>query len=203
MATNNLKQIGLAMHNYHDAYNRFPSAVLYGPDGKTPHSWRVALLPYLAASRLHERYHFDEPWDSPNNRKVLEQMPAVYRNPKESADSTNASYFLLVGPGALFDGKHAPHLSEIRDGTSNTLMVVEAKRDIAWTKPEDISFDPDKPLPKLGGFFAEGFLAALADGSVHFLPQNIDEKLLRLLITAADGQPIREIPHVQRRPASP
>jgi Protein of unknown function (DUF1559) len=200
MSSNNLKQIALAMHNYHNTYKHFPSAVLYGPDGKTPYSWRIALLPFLEGKRLYDQYRFDEPWGSPNNRLVLEKMPGVYRCPKEPADSNNASYFLLVGPGAVFHGDHAPGFNEILDGTVNTLLVIEAKRDIPWTKPEDIPFDPDKPLPKLGGFFAEGFLAATADGAVHFLPQDIDEKLLRLLITPADGQPIREIPHVQRRP---
>ena len=43
-------------------------------------------------------------------------------------------------------------IRDITDGTSNTLMIVEAKRNIPWTKPEDLSFDPDKPVPELGGF---------------------------------------------------
>jgi hypothetical protein len=201
MSMNNLKQIALAMHNYHDIYRHLPSALLYGPDGKTPYSWRVALLPFLEQKRLYDQYRFDEPWDGPNNRRVLEKMPAVYRCPKEPAASQNASYFLLVGPGAIFHGDHPPQFSEIRDGTANTLLAVEAKREIPWTKPEDIAFDPDKPLPKLGGFFAEGCPAATADGAVHFLPQDMDEKLLRLMITAADGQPMPPIPDVRRRPA--
>ena len=51
------------------------------------------------------------------------------------------------------------------------------------------------------GFFAEGCPAATADGAVYFLPQDVDEKLLRLMITAADGQPMPPIPDVRRRPA--
>ncbi len=188
-ARNNLKQIVLAMHNYADVNNgAFPPAVLYGPDGKTPYSWRVALLPYLNALPLYEQYKFDEPWDSPNNKKILARMPAVLRDPGAAAGTTDSSYFALVGPTTVFSGKEGTRFTQILDGTSNTLLVVEAKRAIPWTKPVDIPYDADKPLPKLGGFYKEGFNAALADGSVRFISQMIDEKVLRALITREGGE---------------
>jgi beta-lactamase regulating signal transducer with metallopeptidase domain len=188
---NNLKQLALAMMNYLDANRHFPPAVLYGPDGKTPYSWRVALLPWLDQKALYDQYHFDEPWDGPNNRKLLEKMPAVFRCPTEPAESKNACYFALVGPGTIFDGQKGTTPGEIVDGMSNTLLLVEAKRDIPWTKPEDIAYDPDKPLPELGGFFEGGFNAAFADGSVYFPSATDSEKVLRALITKADRQPVR------------
>ena len=58
-AFNKLKQIGIAMQNYHDVYKQFPPAVLIGPDGKTPYSWRVALLPFLGKQDLYNRYKKD------------------------------------------------------------------------------------------------------------------------------------------------
>lgn len=79
---------------------------------------------------------------------------------------------------------------EIVDGTSNTLLAVEAKRDIPWTKPEDIPYDGSKPVPDIGGYYAEGFNAAICDGSVRFFAKGVDERILRLWITKADGQPI-------------
>jgi type II secretory pathway pseudopilin PulG len=185
---NNLKQIALAMHNYAAVNGSFPPAVLYGPDGKTPYSWRVALLPYLDAGPLFDQYKFDEAWDSPNNKKILARMPAALRDPAAPAGSTDASYFALVGEATLFSGKEGTRFEQITDGTSNTLLVVEAKRAIPWTKPEDIPYDADKPLPKLGGYYQEGFNAALADGSVRFISQTIDEKVLRALITRAGGE---------------
>ncbi len=154
-AKNNLKQIALAMHNYADANRSFPPAVLYGPDGKTPYSWRVALLPYLDALPLYQQYKFDEAWDSPNNKKILARMPAALRDPAAPAGSTDSSYYVLVGPTTLFSGKEGIGFAQILDGTSNTLMVVEAKRTIPWTKPEDIPYDADKALPKLGGYYQE------------------------------------------------
>ncbi len=186
---NNLKQLAIAMHNYADSYKHFPPAVLYGPDGKTPYSWRVALLPYLERKDLYDQYRFDEPWDGPNNGKLLDKIPAMFRSPTEPANSTSAAYFALVGPRSVFGSKEGTSFSEIIDGTSNTIMLVEAKRDIPWTKPEDIPFDPDKPVPQLGGFSTGTFLAALCDASVRSFRSDMPQDILRLLIMKDDNQP--------------
>ena len=102
---NNLKQLALDGNNFHDASQALPPAILYGPDGKTPYSWRVALLPYLGRTGLYEQYKKDEPWDGPNNKKLIEKMPAVFRDPTSSENSTASSYFVLNGPSTLFSGK--------------------------------------------------------------------------------------------------
>ena len=186
-SVNNLKQIALAMHNYHSTYNRFPAAVIIGPDGKTPHSWRVELLPYLEQNELFTAYKMDEPWDSPNNKKVLEKMPRVFAAIPD-AGGTFSSYFVLSGDETAFPGERPVRIADITDGTSNTIMLVEAKRDIPWTKPEDIPYEAKKPFPKLGGFFPEGFNAALCDGSVRFLANGIAEPVLRALTTRGGGE---------------
>ncbi len=186
-STNNLKQIALALYNYHDANGHFPPAVLYGPDGKTPYSWRVAILPYIEQAALYDQYHFDEPWDSPHNKTLLAKIPDLYRYPNAKGDPTAASYYVLNGPGTIFDDKDGTKVAEIRDGTAFTLLVVEAQRDIPWTKPEDIPYAPNKPLPELGGFNPEGFHAAMADGSVRFW-EGIDAKTLRAMISKAGGE---------------
>ena len=183
----NLKQIALAMHNYHDANGHFPPAVVLGPDSKTPHSWRVALLPYLdlrVAGELYQGYHLDEPWDSEHNKQLIEKMPTVY---KRGDDSTNAAYFVFTGPGTPFGKKEGVRISDIVDGTSNTLMIVEAKRDFPWTKPEDIPYDPGAPFPEIGGYNANEFLAAKFDGSVNVIrTQGISKKIWRQAILYND-----------------
>ena len=212
-SANNLKQIAIAMHNWADAHGgRLPPPIIMGQDGKgkVPHSWRVAILPYLEQEPLYRQYHFDEPWDSEANKGVLAQMPLFFRNNVDDPKSTNSSYFVLTseklleetpapGEGAsapeggfqtAFSAKNGMPFTQILDGTSNTLAMVEAKRDIPWTKPEDILFDPAKDPPKLGGYFKEGFNAALCDGSVRFIDQRIDSKVLKLLITPQDGTPL-------------
>jgi prepilin-type processing-associated H-X9-DG protein len=196
MSVNNLKQIGLAFHNYHDSKNRFPSSVNYGGStGKVPYSWRVAILPYIEQQELYNAYNFDEPWDGPNNRKLLDKMPATYSYPGldgTPASRTNISYFIFTGPETAVDAgpNSMVTIASITDGTSNTILAVEAQRDIPWTKPEDIPFDPNGPLPELGGFWENGFNALFVDGSVRSLKKSIMPNVLKALLTRAGGEVI-------------
>ena len=186
----NLKLLMLAMHNYHDIHGHFPPAVVMGPDGKTPHSWRVELLPVLDQKGLYEQYKMNEPWDSLTNLKVLAQMPDFFRSPYADPKSANSGYFAFVGRGTVFEGSEGIKIREITDGTSNTAMLVEAKRNIPWTKPEDIAFDADKALPELGGF-APGMVAiATADGAARRLEIERIKDQLKWLILRNDGHPI-------------
>ena len=187
---NNLKQLALAMHNYHDVHGRFPPASVIGPDGETPHSWRVAVLPYLEAKDLYDEYRLNEPWDSPHNKALIEKMPEVFRHPGAQKDKFDSSYFALVGPGTVFSGDEGTQIRDIRDGTSNTIMLVEAKRDVPWTKPEDIAYDVDQAIPPLGGHQEGIFQVAMCDGAVRVVADAVDKKVLRLMITKDDGQPV-------------
>lgn len=191
---NKLKQIAIALLNYHNTHKSFPPAVVMGPDGKTPHSWRLELLPYMDVGKknVYDRYKMDEPWDSPDNLKLIDEAADLFSVPGEQP-SKDCGYFLLVGPGTVFDPDQPPaKIRNITDGTSKTIGVVEAKRKIPWTKPEDIAFDPDpdKPLPTLGGFFDGGFNTAFMDGSVRFLAEDLDEATLRALISRAGREPV-------------
>ncbi len=140
------------------------------------------VLPYLEHNALYNQYQFDEPWDSATNKRVLAAIPDVFRSPHQS-DPLNTSYFVLAGPGTVFDGETGTRMKQIADGTSRTILLVEAKRPVPWTKPEDIAYAADKPLPKLGGWVPGEFLVAIADGSVRPVAANVDEKLLRAWIT--------------------
>jgi prepilin-type processing-associated H-X9-DG protein len=198
-SVNNLKQIALAFHNYHSANNQFPTPELYGgTTGKVPFSWRVAILPYLEQGDLYKRYDFDEPWDGPNNRKLLDLMPAVYSYPSPDgspASRTNTAYFVFAGKAAALgvpagEPEFAPTLSNFHDGPSTTILAVESKREVPWTKPEDIPFDVKGPLPELKGFVENGFNVAFVDGSVRFISKTIDSTVLKALITRAGGEVI-------------
>lgn len=213
---NNLKQICLAFHNYADANRSFPPAVVFGPDGKPWHSWRVLLLPYLEQAELYQQYDFSQPWDSPDNAKLAARIVDVYRDPARKADDPAAGYAVLVGPEALFspDGARMkskddfpacltrgrrPFFQDVTDGTSSTIafVTVPAERTIPWTKPEDIVFDERFPgIGKPTGIGAVDAgvgagrvaLAAFADGSVHVLAADKDPAELRKLVTRAGGE---------------
>jgi hypothetical protein len=189
---NNLKQIALAMQNYHDTYMSFPSAgfpARNAPGGKPLLSWRVALLPYVEEIQLYNQFHHNEPWDSPHNKALLPRIPKVYLLPGETAGPDGLTkYQVFVGPHTLFEEGQRISLAQVRDGTSNTLLVVEAANGVPWTKPEDLRFDPKGPLPPLGGRFLKGFTAAFADGHTALVPRDTPEKTLKALITRDGGE---------------
>jgi hypothetical protein len=189
-SVNNLKQLAIAMHNYHDKNGHLPPNAIYDKNGKPLLSWRVLLLPYLAENKLYDEFHLDEPWNSEHNKKLLARMPKVFTVNPDTAASGETVYQGFAGTGALFDGKKGVPFPAITDGLSNTIMFVEAAKAVPWSKPEDLPFDAQKPLPKVGGHFPGGFNAALCDGSVHFISDKIDEATLRALITIAGGEVI-------------
>src|SRR5262249_24805669 len=188
-SVNNLKQLGLAMHNYHDTYGHSPPAAIYSKDGKPLLSWRVALLPYLDQEDLYKQFKLDEPWDSAHNKKLLTKMPDVFAPPKGRTKEKHATFYqVFTGEGTVFEGKDGIRLTDITDGTSNTILIVEAGEAVQWTKPVDLPYNEKKSLPKLGGAFEAGFHFCLADGSVHFRKKKFDEKIMRALITRAGGE---------------
>jgi hypothetical protein len=166
---NNLKQIGLAMHNYHDVNNGLPAAAIVDKKGKPLLSWRVAVLPYIEQDNLYKQFKLDEPWDSEHNKKLIPMMPKTYAIPaKVKVKPGHTNYRVLVGNGAMFDPIQITGFANITDGLSNTWMVVESEESVEWTKPEDFDFDPAKALPKFGKFFRGGFNVLLGDGSVRY-----------------------------------
>ncbi len=191
---NNLKQIGLAIVNYADTYGgKLPAPAIYDKSGKALLSWRVAILPFIEQDALYKQFKLDEPWDSEHNKKLLEQMPATYAPPPGSRDKDKERtyYQAIVGAGALWEPRvEKRYPASIPDGTSNTILVVEAATPVPWTKPEDLPFVPDQALPKFGGLFDGDFYAVFCDGGVQLLSHNADEQQLRYAIMPADGYPI-------------
>jgi RNA polymerase sigma factor (sigma-70 family) len=187
----NLKTLALAMHNYLSVNGQFPPAAVISSDGKSLLSWRVLLLPYLDQNDLYSQFKLDEPWDSPNNKKLLDKMPEVFSfAPEKGKPAQDTVYQVFTGPHTIFPSPKASKISDITDGTSNTILITEAAESVPWSKPADLSFDPKKPLPKLGGINKKGFRAAIGDGSVRFFKQSINEAALRKLITCDGGEVI-------------
>jgi hypothetical protein len=209
---NNLKETCIAMQEYHDTFGRYPPAVVYDRTGKPLYSWRVLLLPYLGQENLYRQFHLDEPWDSPHNKPLLASMPKVYAEPASTPpkEPFATHYQVFDGPGAAFESDPRPGLRpfgllglppdalrestkptravDIRDGTSTTILIVEARDAIPWSKPGDVAYDPRGPVPLLGMFNNGDFTAAMADGTVHRFRRGTDEKLIRACITRDGGE---------------
>ena len=210
-----LKQFGLAFHNYHETYGTFPPAFVLGPDGQKWHSWRVLILPQLEQSELYAEYRFDEPWDGPNNRKLLAKMPQSFACPSRPCEIKSAtvlaiavlacndrpgpsavngftSYSAVLGQNSPFRGTQPVELKEITDGPSNTLLIGESTRSkIPWTKPEDIdiAFHPTLGDPKgFSGPHGDGVMFLVGDGTVRFLSTKTPQAIVDALFTRNGGE---------------
>ena len=97
-------------------------------------------------------------------------MPECYAPVGVKTDEPFTTFYqVFVGPGTPFEvlpTNGTLRLEDIRDGAANTLTVVEAGAAVPWTKPDDLAFQPDQPLPRLGGLFKDGFNASFLDASV-------------------------------------
>jgi hypothetical protein len=195
---NNMKQINIALLTYESEKKTYPAHASYSPEGKPLLSWRVHILPYLELQALYQQFHLDEPWDSEHNRALIAQMPAVFQNPNLPDQTGKTNYLAVVGEPCVFDGSpEGTRIAKINDGTSNTVILVEAADDqaVEWTKPDDWEFNPANPSAGLGGIRAGGWLASFADGSVQFISETIDQEQLKALFTSAAGDtPLHEGP---------
>ncbi|WP_439626637.1 DUF1559 family PulG-like putative transporter [Gemmata sp.] len=188
-SSNNLKQIAIAVHSYHDTYQRFPSDIV-DKNGKPLLSWRVAILPFLEQDNLYKQFKLDEPWDSENNKKASQAVVKVFLSPQVPATPGGFTHYRgFSGPGAAFEPGKQITLNAMADGTSNTLMVVETAEAVEWAKPNDIPFDPKKPFPKLTSVTGDDkILAALCDGSVRMLDlKRLTEATLKAVVTRDAG----------------
>jgi hypothetical protein len=194
-SSNNLKQIGLAMHSYHDVNKALPPAAIYDKQGKPLLSWRVAILPYLEENALYKEFKRDEPWDSPHNKKLLVRMPKVYRSPfSRKGEEGKTVYLAPLGKDTAFPPERRGMLlpKDFPDGTSNTILIVEAtdERAVPWTKPEDLPYNAKDPVAGLLSKDRDWFLAVCADGAVHAVPLEIGLDNIRALFTRNGGEAI-------------
>lgn len=199
---NNLKQIGLALYAYHDEYGTFPPAAIYDDGGNPMHSWRVLILPYIGQAALYEQYRFDEAWDGPHNRAFEEQMPSTYQCPTDkkrhrSRSRARTPYLAMTGPGTAFDGTEETSASDIRDGTSNTLLIAEVPGEyVHWMEPRDTR--PESFIQSLrnkdsvDARHSGGSHALLADGAVRFISSGIEPEIIRATTTIAGGEKLEE-----------
>lgn len=221
----NLTRIGEAIQGYRKmSQDHFPPHAVYGRDGTPLLSWRVAVLPFIEEKELYDQFKLDEPWDSPHNKKLIPRMPRVFRFVRE--DSKNPThttpYQVFVGKETAFlpqarDGKGLRHPNGFPDGISQTLLVVEADTLVPWTKPEDLMYAADQPLPSLGQHWGNvtahaaslgskddelpvkllklapnQFLGLLADGSVQTFNASAQEKAIRAYVTPAGNEPKKD-----------
>lgn len=166
---NNLKVITLALHNYHDTYGTFPPAIVRDEADQPLYSWRVLILPFLNESSLYQQFDLSEPWDSPGNLQLSQQIPPVLINPAmvDQIQPGLTSYVAIAGPKTVLNTQQPVAMKDIVAGTSNVIVVVDdTQNPVVWTEPVDISPQQFMQLNFDGGVFPTT-AAAMSDGSVR------------------------------------
>jgi len=197
--TNNLKQIGLALHNYHDTYKCFPPAVITDEEGNPRYSWRVAILPYIEQQALFDYYDPNVPWDDPVNQTAGMTSISAYRCPSDGISVPyETNYVMITGLGTVGGlPNESTAFREITDGTSNTIAVVEiVNSGIGWSEPRDLTIEElslrlnegsgNGPSSRHPG----GINVLLCDGSTFFIGDGIDPVTLENLFRRDDGNPV-------------
>ena len=202
---NNLKQISLALQAYHDVFGSFPPAYIADENGKPMHSWRVLILPYLEETSIYDAYDFNEPWNGPNNSKLMVILN-TFRCPTATTPDTHTNYVAVVGPRTAWPEDESSRKARFVDGRSKTIQIIEShQRSVHWMEPRDVSFDEavemlsgDVDSGNSDGHLVERFfcyersgrMAAFADASVRFLPYGMPRKSAEGLLTVAGGENI-------------
>jgi len=188
-SSNNLKQIGIALHNYYDTYKAYPPAVVTDASGTPLYSGRVLLLPFIEQTPLFQQWDQSAAWDSPKNLPLSQTVLKVFNDPS-GPPGQHSNYEFVTGKGAMFEAG-APHkFDDITDGLSNTIAMVEMRSsNPSWAAPSSVDISQvSVALPK--GNHPGGNLVLVADGSVRFVSQTINPQTLGALATRNGGEPV-------------
>lgn len=204
---NNLKQIGVALHNFHDSHNHFPQATT----GDPPVSWRVTLLPYLDGKQIFDQYDQSMPWDDPQNEPVARNLRSELICPsrklpwKDSRERNYTDYVMLTGPGTVSPPERAVQLRDFADGSANTAMVVEATGlNVVWTEPRDFETarqpigmnlkgkEPKDSPGMMSSYHRAGGHMLMGDGTAWFINEKINPRVLKKLTTIDGGEKFDE-----------
>jgi hypothetical protein len=190
---NNLKQIELALESYHQEYGVLPPAYVADANGRPMHSWRVLLLPFLDQQSLYDHYDFSEPWNGPNNVKLLNSMPYCFACPSRLPYSKSLTcYAAITGPGTMFPGTTPARFADDADGF--TIMVADvANVNIPWTSPTDLDIRTmslqinDPKRPGMSSKHPRGANAFVHGSGSRFLNESMPAQYVRHMTIANDG----------------
>ena len=195
-SSNNLKQIGLALHTYHDTYKQLPPPYVADKDGKPLYSWRVLILPFMEQNNIYQMWDKEKAWDSPENLALSNTIIPSYRSPADTGPATGTNYFVVVGPDTMFPPDKAISFNDVTDGLSNTIFVIETSGISGnWAAPidpklENLSLQLGNGPGQIQTMYPNGTNILMADGSVKFIVQTLNSETLRRVLLRNDGQAV-------------
>ena len=197
---NNLKQIGLAMHNYYDVYSMFPPGGIYTKNDEPYNAWMTSILPFVEQAGLYQQIDFNQPWTASTNQPVFKSVIPAFLNPNIGPEVSQvvggfgASHY--AGNSQVLKNNDSVRFDKMTDGTSNTILAGEVSGGfMAWGDPENRR-DPANGLGTAPNQFGGpatgrgGVNMLLADGSVRFISENIDPQTLKALASPAGNEQV-------------
>jgi hypothetical protein len=211
---NNLRQIGIGLHHYHDALHSLPTGCIEwrgwgGPRTKRQFAWSALLLPFLEQANLHQQIDFGKPFDAPENAAAAARRLPVYicpsaiqremrRGPTHYGGLFGETLVDAPRTDGVFLYDRSITFRDVRDGLSNTLAVSEdvGGPDGEWINGNNVfvqSGGINDPQAWVGdneirSQHTGGAMLLFTDSHVRFLSESIDLQLLGSLITRASGE---------------
>ena len=188
---NNLKQISLALFNYESHYHALPPAYTVDTNGKPLHSWRTLILPWMDQKALYDKIDLTKAWDDPVNAVAFKTDLSDYQCPSAFRSERHTTYMAVVTSNSCIQSTEPRLLSDIKDGLSKTLMVIEvdAEHAVHWMSPRDadeallLSVIPNGKHAHVGGTYG-----VFVGGSVRFVYKTLSLDVLRAIISIAGGE---------------
>ena len=191
----NLRQIGVALHNYHDVHGSFPPAYLADGDGRRSTSGRALILPYVDSQSIANQYDTSSPWNAKVNRPLVNMGPSVFRSDfGEPNSAVETSFVLITGPGTAFEGDKAVKVADMPNGISNVAIAVEVRSSgVMWSEPRDLPIDELGDLLQSGKLLGQNGMVSvlMADGSVREI--HINQASAQLRAMAMTGRPVEQL----------
>ena len=216
---NNLRQIGVALANYHTSFEQFPVGCLEWRStdpAQRQLAWNAFLLPFLEQESLHAQIDFDQAYDSIDNRGVATQTLRIFRCPSSQRIQVSPDDFGLTDYGGVFGERiTSPNqppkgvmlidevvaVRDISDGLSSTLIIAEDSKSSQgeWINGANI-FDQAFPINAGPDFENDirsdhpgGANAIFCDGSVRFFANNMGLQVLAAHCTRAGQEIVSEL----------
>jgi prepilin-type processing-associated H-X9-DG protein len=195
-SAHNLKQVGLALHNYLQHRESFPPAATLDRLGRPVYGWQALILPEMAHAEIHDRIDFGLPWDDPRNAAPYQTPIMEYLRPGIDLEKDTSGYALshIAGNASVLGGTGLRTSRDMTDGDSNTIMAGEVKSNFKpWGDPTNWR-DPALGINRVANGFGSpapgGAHFLFVDGSVRFLKEKIDPGVLKALSTPSGGEKV-------------
>lgn len=194
---NQMKQLMMAMHNYHDVYSQFPPGAILHSDGVADRGWVAANASYQFWIQNADFFH--RHWDHTDIQGTSKSAVPEFMHPElgwhGQFDDRGFALMHYAGNVHVFPNNRGLKLSEITDGTSHTLGIGEVAENFQpwaspWNRRDPADGINDVPWGFGGPPWQRGAQFGMVDGSVRFLSKNIDRQVLKALGAPAGGERI-------------